>query len=543
MANAAVLAIRIVADATKASKVLDQTSKKAGGFQKGIKSMALPAAAIVGGLVAIGKQAGTAASELEQAQGGVEAVFKGNSKLVKSWAADADQQLGLSETSYENLAAVIGSQMKSAGTSMEQLAPKTDDLIRLGADLAATYGGTTADAVGALSSLLRGERDPIEKYGVSIKQSDIDAQQASKGLKKLNGVWNEQSGTLDDGTKKYKALTGAASKQSEQAATLAILTKQTAAAQGQFARESDTASGAQARSNAEMENATATLGTALLPYMAQFAGLLSTVAQWVEKNTGLVQILAIVLGIAAGAILAINVAMGIFNAIMAANPVVLVVVAMVALAVAFFVLYKKSAAFRKIVDAVFKFAKQQVQTFWAALQMLGRFFVRVGSIAAAAFHTIMSAAKAVWSWISRTWHKITELLGAPIKAAVGIVRTAMHQISSFFSTAFSAIGRFISPITSAMETLWGWIQKVIDLLGKIKVPKVKLPFGIGGKSGAPAAAPPVPGLFAVPAPRSTSTSGAALNVNVFAVDPQQTARLIQRMTHNADVRAGRKRFA
>src|SRR4029077_17622360 len=64
-----------------------------------------------------------------------------------------------------------------------ELGPQTDDLINLGADLAATYGGTTSEAVSALSALLRGERDPIERYGVSLKQADVDAQLLATGIK------------------------------------------------------------------------------------------------------------------------------------------------------------------------------------------------------------------------------------------------------------------------------------------------------------------------------------------------------------------------
>jgi hypothetical protein len=47
--------------------------------------------------------------------------------------------------------------------------------------MAAVFGGTAADAVDALSSALKGEMDPIERYGVTLNQAAIDAQKAADG--------------------------------------------------------------------------------------------------------------------------------------------------------------------------------------------------------------------------------------------------------------------------------------------------------------------------------------------------------------------------
>ena len=43
---------------------------------------------------------------------------------------------------------------------------KTLDLVKIGADLSATYGGTAKDAIEALNAAMRGESDPIERYGI-----------------------------------------------------------------------------------------------------------------------------------------------------------------------------------------------------------------------------------------------------------------------------------------------------------------------------------------------------------------------------------------
>lgn len=207
----------------------------------------------IGNAINYGLDSVDLASGLEQSSGAVEAVFKDQSKIIQDFAKGAAKNLGLSRSSYQSFATIVGAQLKNLGIPIGKVAGQTNDLIDLGADLAAQFGGPTSDAVNALSSLLRGERDPIERYGVGIKQADINARLAAQGLDKL---------------------TGDAKKQAEIQATLAILYEQTADAQGTFAREGDTLAGQQQRLQASLEDTQTKLGESLLPAftgLAQFA--------------------------------------------------------------------------------------------------------------------------------------------------------------------------------------------------------------------------------------------------------------------------------
>lgn len=255
--RAATLRIDILADAGKARRELDKTDGRLSRFGKaaglGAAAAAAGLAVAAVGVAAFGVEAVKSASKLEQAFGGTEAIFSAQADQVKKLAESAADGVGLAASEYSELANVLGSQLKNMGTSADELVPKTDALIRQGADLAATFGGTTADAVAAVSSLLKGERDPIEKYGVSIKQADINARLAADGL---------------------TGLTGEAAKQAEQQAILALLTEQTAAAQGAFGRESNTLAGQQQRLGAVWENLKATLGTQLLPVLTAVGGFI-----------------------------------------------------------------------------------------------------------------------------------------------------------------------------------------------------------------------------------------------------------------------------
>ncbi|MDF2826866.1 MAG: hypothetical protein K0R01_149 [Mycobacterium sp.] len=321
MANkTAILSIRIIADGKQAGREFAETNKQVASFEDGLNKASIASGILVGGLALLAKSSGDAASNLEQSTGAVESVYGAHAATVKRMADDAAQNVGLAESEYLQMSAVLGSQLKNMGVPMQEVANQTGDLVALGADLSAMFGGTTADAVGALSSLLRGERDPIERYGVSINAAAVSARVASMGLGELEG---------------------AALKQAETQATLALLTEQTAAAQGQFAREANTAAGAQQRATAEWENAQAQLGEALLPLMVMLATQLGEVATWVGENTELVGIIVGVVGSFAGAVLLLNGALQTYRAVasiataaqiawniaMSANPIGLIILA------------------------------------------------------------------------------------------------------------------------------------------------------------------------------------------------------------------------
>lgn len=302
--RSAILSVIITGDASKSVKAFREAQQSAKQMQATFEKSAKIGAAALAGLAAAAWHVGSVASEAQQAAGAVESIFGAYSDSIKRYADEAAQAVGLSSQSYNSLASVLGAQMKNMGLAGNDLTKQTNGLIEVGADLAATFGGTTADAVEAITSLLRGERDPIERYGVAISEAKVQAQAAAMGLGDL-----------------YKEGNANAKMQ----ATLALLTEQTASAQGQFARESDTAAGAQQRATAEWENAQAKLGEALLPILVEVASALETAATWAAQNSDTVQALAIAVGILAGVLVTARAAQIAMNIAMATNPVGLII--------------------------------------------------------------------------------------------------------------------------------------------------------------------------------------------------------------------------
>lgn len=216
------------------------------------------AAAAVGalGIGSFFKSAVSGAADLEQSVGAIDSVFKGSAGQMHDWAKSAATDVGLSANEFNELGTLIGSQLKNGGTAMDELGPKTKALIGTGADLASMFGGSTQEAVEALSSALKGERDPIERYGVSLNQAKIDAEAAALGFKKVNGSFEQSA---------------------QQAATLSLITKQTADATGNFGRETDTLAHKQQVLSAKWADGKAAIGSALLPAVSALTGALGTV--------------------------------------------------------------------------------------------------------------------------------------------------------------------------------------------------------------------------------------------------------------------------
>lgn len=197
------------------------------------------------------------ASDLEQSVGGIESVFGSAAETIRDFGDDAAQTAGLSKRQVNEMAAVVGASLKGMGFDADEAADQVVSLEKRAADMAATFGGTTEEAIQSVAAALRGERDPIEKYGVSIRQTDVDARKLALGL---------------------DTSTAAADKKATAIATLDLIMGQTADTEGQFAREADGAAGAAARARAEFENSAAEIGTHLLPIAAKGADMIGDLA-------------------------------------------------------------------------------------------------------------------------------------------------------------------------------------------------------------------------------------------------------------------------
>lgn len=526
------LIVDIITDASKAGKGIDDATGKFGKFNTVMGNLVGPATAVLGGITALGVGAINAASDLQQAAGGTEAVFGSSAAQIEKWASTAATSVGLSSAAYQTFAAQIGSQLKNLGVPMDQVAGKTDEMIRLGADLAATYGGTTADAVSALGSAFRGEADPAERYGLALNQTAVNAELAARGQSELQG----------------SALTAAKAQ-----IVMEMATKQAGDAVGQFARESDTLAGQQQVLQASIADMAAELGTALLPVITPVVAALADMAKWIQENSGLVTLIIGIIGALAAAVIAYTVAQWAANIAMAANPVGLVIAGIILLIGVIAALgiwianhTKEIRGFfedlwsgiQSIVKAVadwfvaiwssvtdrFRQGWEQIASFfrgmWAGIQSV------VGTVAGwftSVWTGTMDRFRAGWqqiaSFFTSLWSGIQSVVGAVANAfasawqsAINSVASVINWLGSIFAGVFNGIQGAINGIVGAFNAIVGAIQNVINWIGRIKIPDV---FGaIGGLLGGASATVATAG-FASPAVFSARGNVAAPSAAVY----------------------------
>jgi uncharacterized membrane protein YgcG len=494
VSTSAILSIKILADATAANKGMAATETRVGRLSSKVSKLALPAAVAGAALVGFGKVAVDAASATQQAYGAVDTVFGRSAGKVKAWSDQAATSVGLSKSAYATLASTLGASLKNMGIPLDKLAGQSDSLIKLGADLSATYGGTTAEAVDALSSALRGETDPIERYGISIKQSTIAAAMAAKGTDKL---------------------TGAAATAAHTQALLALVTKQSGKAQGQFARESGSAAGAAQIAAAKAENLKSSLGTALLPVVSAVTAALGRFGDFAAKHTRTVQLLAAAAAVLVVGILALSAALKVYaiyqeavtvatkiyeaaqRAAWVSSPIGLVVLAIIAVVVAVVILWKKCEAFRDVVLAVWAAIKVAIdkvvavfKKVWAvAFAIVKVYFTVYKAVVLAIFAAIKVYIKIVVDVFMTLWkgavllvrgyilvfktvfktvmdNLITPIVNVVNKIRDGLggaitwLRDKVQAVKDKLSGPFQFLHDLIGKIVGAVQTLIGWIRKI-----------------------------------------------------------------------------------
>lgn len=124
-----------------------------------------------------------------------------------------------------------------------------------------------------------------------------------------------------------------------------------------------------------------------------------------------------------------------FNAVMNANPVILIITAILALGAALVIAYKKSETFRNIVNGAF----QGILTVGKAI---GAWFS--GPFVRFFTETIPGAFQAVKNWIATNWPWILGALTGPIGLAVVWIIKNWDRITKFFTTAMGALRDAIS---------------------------------------------------------------------------------------------------
>jgi hypothetical protein len=254
MADVRTMKLNLLADISGFTKGLNLADKESQTFKSNIgkyskamaKSFALAGAAAGAFAIKIGLDAVKSASDLNEEVGKAEVIFGDVSDEIKAFAKTADKALGLTQTEALKAASTFATFGKASGLVGQDLSKFSTGATKLASDLASFYNTNADEAITAIGAALRGEAEPIRKFGVLLNDSTIKAKAMEMGLY--------------DGT-------GALDLQAKSLAVYEVILDQTKDAQGDFARTSDGLAGQQKILTAQLENLKTTMGTKLLPVM------------------------------------------------------------------------------------------------------------------------------------------------------------------------------------------------------------------------------------------------------------------------------------
>jgi len=238
------LAINLVVRSKQASKQLNQFETRTQRLGRALK-VGLAAGAAIGG-AAIARFAGqsvTAASDLEEAFSKAQQVFGDATGEVVKFADTSVTDLGLSKQAALEAVGTFGNLATSFGIGQGKAAEMSTTLTQLAADLASFNNTSVEDAINALRSGLSGETEPLKRYGIVLQDTRLRAEALALGLKVTKGA-------LDPLTKSQAAYS--------------LILKDSANAQGDFARTSDGLANTQRILNAAVEDAKAEIGQGLV---------------------------------------------------------------------------------------------------------------------------------------------------------------------------------------------------------------------------------------------------------------------------------------
>jgi hypothetical protein len=280
--------------ATREFAKLDSNSAKTG---YALKKAFLPAAAALGGLAVAAFGAAKMASDFNEEASKSQVIFGDASTAIMEFSKTAATSLGQSQTEALKAAGTFGVLGTAAGLTGTDLGNMAVKFTTLATDLASFNNTSPEDAVLALGAGLRGEAEPLRRFGILLDDASLRAKALELGLVKT---------TKDALTPQNKSL-----------AAQALILEQTNLQQGDFARTADGAANKQRILTAQIKDAKTNIGKGFLPVMAIAVGLLSQFAEFASDNAPLIVTMGVVIGGLAAAIVLVNGVMAGFSAIAA----------------------------------------------------------------------------------------------------------------------------------------------------------------------------------------------------------------------------------
>lgn len=324
-------------------KAMDRASKSTERLDNAMVKMARGAVGGVafGQIVQFSKQLVNSTAQLEDTIAAAGVTFGEYSKEIEDFGKSAAKNFGISQRAAVDAANTFAALGKSAGVTGADLADFSTEMVGLAGDLASFRGTSVEDAIAAIGSGLRGEAEPLRRFGILLDDATLKAEALTMGLYDGKGALTAQQKVL---------------------AAQSVILKQSTDAQGDFNRTADSTANSLKTAAAEMENAKAAAGQALAPAMTALAQAVTPVLQGFAELPSELQTVITLMPLTAGAFASGSQALqGLGVATKTANLVMGGLVGTIGIAATAYSLYSQSKAE----------ATRQTQAFIDALNLEG----------------------------------------------------------------------------------------------------------------------------------------------------------------------------
>lgn len=262
------LTVRIVGDDSSLRRTFQEGSKSAqsygisvAGLGRNFLAAGVAAGAGVASFDAVTRAIGEsidAASNLAEQQSKNRAVFKDSSQEVIDWSRTTAASIGIAQDAALEATGTFGNLFSTVGLAPDVSAQMSRALVQLAADLASFNNASPEDALEAIRSGLIGEAEPLRRYGVLLSETRV-----------------QQQALADTGKTSVKSLTD----QEKALARYEIILRDTAPAQGDFARTSQGLANQTRVLKAQLRDVSAAFGGILIPKLLETVGAVNDLAE------------------------------------------------------------------------------------------------------------------------------------------------------------------------------------------------------------------------------------------------------------------------
>ena len=457
--------IHVKSNTTQAEKGISKLNQKVGAMSAGMMSAGRSLALIALPLVGIGISSLRTAADFEEMSSKFNVVFGDMAGEVETWAEDTGKSVGRAKSHLMDYASGIQDMLVPMGFSRPAAAEMSKAISELAIDVASFTNKSDGDVIRDFSSALVGSHEPLYKYGILITEDTLRQSALNLGIDATDRKLTQEEKVL---------------------ARVAIMFSNTADAQGDAERTSESYTNQVKAAEAAMIELNIAIGNALIPTMTSLVKIVSPIiskmATWAEENPTLVKtVIAVgtgigILGVALiglGLILpGITAVMGIFSAV--SLPLVLIIGGITAAIVAGFLIWKNWGTivsfFGNLWNTVWTGIKSVFNTVTSALSTIFRGnvgWILPGGILVKALFAIKDNWATIWGGIksiaSTIWGALKTVFnskffwilpGGALLKGLGWIRDNWGMIWNGIKTVASTVW---GAIKTAFESKFGWL--------------------------------------------------------------------------------------